>query len=248
MIRANDKAGKTTGHRGASLFGADQRLVISLIAFVLILQPGCRQEMARQPKYLPLQRSEFFADGRSARPLEAGVVARGHLRTDWQMFAGRRPPTAQRARIAGIVGVAGLGPLASLAVGIADSPYVDAFPVPITSAALNRGRERFRIYCAVCHDAAGYGNGIIVQRGFTRPPSYHSERLRTAPVGYLYEVITHGFGSMPDYSAQIPPRDRWAIAAYVRALQISQHMPLAELPDRLRTKAASVLENASASP
>jgi mono/diheme cytochrome c family protein len=218
-----------------------------LLPIACCLLSGCQQDMARQPKYLPLERSEFFVDGRSARPLEPGVVARGYLRNDWELFAGQRPPSRQRVRIARIVGSAASGGFGPLAVAVADSQYIAAVPLPVTGKMLGRGQERFRIYCALCHDEAGYGNGIIVQRGFTRPPSYHTERLRQAPAGYLYEVISHGYGSMPDYSALVPPRDRWAIVAYVRALQLSQHTAVADLPEQVKTQAFAALEKPSGS-
>lgn len=112
----------------------------------------------------------------------------------------------------------------------------DAFPLEVTPELLARGRERFDIYCSVCHGKLGDGNGMVAQRGFRHPPTYHSDRLRQAPAGYFYDVVTNGFGAMPDYSAQIPPRDRWAIIAYVRALQLSRHAPASELPADLRER------------
>ena len=112
----------------------------------------------------------------------------------------------------------------------------DAFPLAVTPELLARGRERFDIYCSVCHGKLGDGNGMVAQRGFRHPPTYHSERLRQAPVGHFYDVMTNGFGAMPDYSAQIPPRDRWAIIAYIRALQLSQNAPASELPAEMREK------------
>ena len=107
---------------------------------------------------------------------------------------------------------------------------VDEFPFPATRAVLEQGRNRFMIYCVVCHDPLGTGRGKIVERGYTQPPSYHIERLRTVPVGHFFDVITNGYGSMPDYKQQIPPRDRWAIAAYIRALQLSQPCPVGDVP------------------
>jgi mono/diheme cytochrome c family protein len=112
----------------------------------------------------------------------------------------------------------------------------NAFPLPVNQELLDRGAERYDIFCSVCHGKLGDGNGMVVQRGFRRPPSYHIDRLRQAPHGYFYDVITNGFGAMPDYATQIPPRDRWAIIAYIRALQLSQHAPAAELPAPLRQK------------
>ena len=112
----------------------------------------------------------------------------------------------------------------------------NAFPVPLTPELMNRGQERYKIFCTPCHGLQGDGNGMIVMRGMKHPPSYHEERLRQVPNGYIFDVITNGFGAMQGYSAQIPPRDRWAIVAYVRALQFSRHAPVSELPQELRDK------------
>jgi mono/diheme cytochrome c family protein len=133
--------------------------------------------------------------------------------------------------------IAGTVPRGGLAEDNLNAPKDAAnFPIPLTTELLARGRERFNIYCSVCHGLLGDGNGMIPRRGFRHPPSYHTDRLRQAPVGHFYDVITNGFGAMPDYAAQVPPRDRWAIIAYIRALQLSQHAPAAELPadDRAR--------------
>jgi mono/diheme cytochrome c family protein len=113
---------------------------------------------------------------------------------------------------------------------------VEEFPFPITRELVERGRNRYMIYCVVCHDAVGGGHGKIVERGYTKPPSYHSERLRSAPAGYLFRVVSQGYGSMPSYASQIPVRDRWAIISYVRALQLSQHYPADKLPDEIRNQ------------
>jgi hypothetical protein len=166
---------------------------------------ACRRDMQDQPKYIPLRPSDFFADGRSARPIPEGTVARGELRADKVFFTGKR------------------GDL-----------YVDQIPFPVTREVLERGRERFNIYCTPCHSRLGDGRGMIVQRGFKRPPSYHIDRLRTAPVGYFYDVISNGFGAMADYSAQIAPRDRWTIAAYIRVLQFSQQASINDVPPEHR--------------
>ena len=116
---------------------------------------------------------------------------------------------------------------------------VDTFPFPITQEVLNRGQERFQIFCSMCHGYTGYGDGMIVRRGFRRPPSYHEERLRKAPVGHFFDVITNGWGSMPDYAQQVPVQDRWAIVAYIRALQYSQNAPVADLPPQDRARIGS---------
>jgi mono/diheme cytochrome c family protein len=167
---------------------------------------GCRQEMYDQPRYKPLAKSEFFEDGRAARPVVEGTVARGML--DGGSAAGSGPP----------------GTLAT------------ELPMPLTRELLVRGRERYGIFCAPCHDATGSGRGMVVRRGYRPPPSLHVERLRNAPVGHLYDVMTRGLGAMPDYAPQIPPPDRWAIAAYVRALQLSQRATVADVPPGERAK------------
>ena len=173
--------------------------VLLVSAFVGI---GCRQDMHDQPKYIPLRASDFFGDGRSARPLIEGTVARGHLNDDYALINGRG----------------------------ADGKFVNEFPFPVTRAVMDRGRQRFNIYCAPCHDQLGNGNGKIVRRGYRHPPSYHIERLREVPNGYIFDVITSGFGAMPDYAAQIQPADRWAIVAYVRALQLAHNGKIDDVP------------------
>jgi hypothetical protein len=182
----------------------------SLLVFAALLT-GCRQDMQDQPKYIPLRPSSFFDDGRSERPLVDGTVARGHLDAD-----------------------------AAFYTGTVDGKPVDSFPFPITRAVLDRGQERFNIYCSPCHDRLGTGNGMIARRGFNHPPpqSYHIDRLRQAPVGYFFDVITNGVGAMPDYGTQIEARDRWAIVAYVRVLQLSQNASLHDVPAEERADLA----------
>ncbi|HTP35592.1 MAG TPA: cytochrome c [Candidatus Acidoferrales bacterium] len=169
---------------------------------IAILLAGCRQDMQDQPKFIPLRPSNFFADGRSARPIPEGTVARGHLNDDTLFYTGKGP----------------------------DGKPVNEFPFPVTKAVIQRGQQRFNIYCTPCHDRTGGGNGMVVQRGYRHPPTYHSDRLRQVPNGYIFDVITNGFGAMPDYAAQIPPADRWAIVSYVRALQLSQQASVNDVP------------------
>jgi mono/diheme cytochrome c family protein len=198
---------------------AQPALQLALPALLLLLWcAGCQQEMAEQPSCRPLAPSTFYDDGQSARPLVQGTVPRGEM--------GSSPS-----------GVS----LVVARTDLAQKPYVDAFPLPVTRETLDRGRERYAIYCALCHGPLGYGDGVVVQRGFTRPPVYHDDRLRSAPAGYFFDVITHGYGSMPDYAAQVPPRDRWAIVAYLRALQFSQYAPVDELPEPVRKAALTEL-------
>jgi Cytochrome C oxidase, cbb3-type, subunit III len=176
-------------------------LKFGAIMLALLASTACRQDMHDQPKYIPLRPSEFFTDGRSARPLPEGTVARGHLNEDTLFYTGKGE----------------------------DGKPVDTFPFPLTKDVILRGQQRFNIY-----DRTGSGNGMIVRRGYRRPPTFHSDRLRQVPNGYIYDVITSGFGAMPDYAAQIPPRDRWAIVSYVRALQLSQEASINDLSAEAR--------------
>ncbi len=215
-----------------------RRLTTVLLTLAAGALPACQQRMASQPSARPDQPSTFFEDGRAARPVVAGTIARGHLRTDLHLFAGRVSPERDVAALpAAILGAGAADPRALPAVALAAEgpPPVDTFPFPITEKVLRHGRNRYMIYCVVCHDPLGTGHGMIVQRGYTEPPSYHIKRLREAPVGHFYEVMTMGYGSMPDYRQQVPPRDRWAIAAYIRALQLSRHFPAKELTGEMRT-------------
>ena len=166
-----------------------------LFCVLCALLGACRQDMHNQPKYRGLRASAFFADGSSARPLVEGTVARGTLQDDEAFFTGK-----------------------------VDKVTVKELPFPVDEAVLNRGQERFNIYCSPCHDRTGSGNGMVVQRGYQRSRRrFTSIGCGRRDVGYFFDVITNGFGAMPDYKAQIAPRDRWAIVAYIRALQLSQH-------------------------
>ena len=180
------------------------------VVLVFTVLAGCRQKMADQPRYEPLGHSTFFDDERAARPLVEGTVARGQLRIDEHLYQGKQ-----------------------------QSKLVDTFPFPVTLAVLSRGRERYDIFCSPCHDRVGTGQGMIVRRGYRAPPSMHIERLREAPAGHFFEVMTSGFGVMPDYAQQIRPEDRWAIAAYIRALQFSQHATVADVPPDQRQQLES---------
>jgi cytochrome c1 len=181
------------------------RLSLAAVATAALLFASCRQDMQDQPKYKDLRGSAFFADGRSARPLVEDTVARGFLYADQKFVTGK-----------------------------SGNDFVTTLPVPLTKRLLERGRERYNIYCTPCHGMTGDGLGVVVQRGYRQPPSFHIDRLREAPVGYFFDVMTHGFGAMPDYAAQITPEDRWAIAAYERALQLSQRATVADVPESER--------------
>lgn len=168
---------------------------------------ACRQDMHDQPRYRPLEQSEFFADGRSARPIPAGTVARNAV---------LQPGPAE--------------------TGTDDAGrFVDALPVTLTRDLVMRGRQRFEIYCSPCHGLNGDGNGMVALRGFRAPPSLLTDRVQRMPAGYIFAVITNGFGGMPDYSEQVRAADRWAITTYIRALQLRQQATLADVPaDRRR--------------
>jgi mono/diheme cytochrome c family protein len=172
-----------------------------------LLLAGCRQDMHDQPKFKPYAKNDFFADQRSARPLIEGTVARGHLNDD-----------------------------ALLATGKVEGQPATVFPFEITPAVMARGRERYDIFCAPCHSRTGAGDGMIVRRGYRKPPTFHEDRLRQAAPGYVFDVISKGFGAMPDYAGQIPVADRWAIVAYLKALQRSQQATLDDVPPAERAR------------
>jgi mono/diheme cytochrome c family protein len=172
------------------------------LATLLVLTLGaCRQKMADQPSYNPLENSNFFADGMSARPRIEGTVARGEISDN---------PFFDTGRVNG--------------------QLTDGYPMPVTAAVIDRGEERFNIYCSMCHGLNGTGDGMIVRRGYRQPPSFHTPDLRGRKAGHLYDVITNGFGAMPAYGTMIPVQDRWAIVAYVRALQLSRNATVADVP------------------
>jgi mono/diheme cytochrome c family protein len=245
---------------------------LTLLAFAL----ACRQDMHDQPKYEPYEPSAFFEDGRASRPMVEGTVPRGEFNDGSLLYTGRLTGGAVGQATPSTGGLSQSGQAAGLAEGEGTSPgsaanpdanlpaqppqvrgiagegetgagFADAFPFAITAEVMDRGQERFNVFCAVCHDRTGGGNGMIVRRGYRRPPPLAEERLVRAPAGYFFDVITNGFGSMPSYSAQIPVRDRWAIVAYIRALQLSQRATVADVPaedrSRLESGAAQQQQN-----
>jgi mono/diheme cytochrome c family protein len=183
------------------------------LALCTLTISGCdyslRQDMANQPYNRPLSPSDFFADGRSERPLIENTVAHGAVGNDVYSVA---------------------------------KDYA-GYPLPVNGKLLERGEERYKIFCSPCHGMQGDGNGMAAVRGMKHPPSYHIDRLRQAPNGYFYDVITNGFGAMYSYSERIPPTDRWAIIAYVRALQLSRNAKASDLPESLRQKLANSAES-----
>jgi mono/diheme cytochrome c family protein len=171
------------------------------------------------PSYDPLQATTFFANGSASRMPVANTVARGQLREDTHLYQGR-----------------------------VDGQIATTLPMPVTAELMARGRERFNVFCSPCHGRSGAGDGMVVQRGFRAPPSYHEERLRQVPVGYFFDVMTNGFGAMSDYAAQVPVADRWAIAAYIRALQFSRHASVDDVPAARRAELDRPAGQAEAAP
>jgi len=178
----------------------------TIVVLAAVLLAGCRQDLHDAPRYEPLEASSFFSDGQSARMPVANTVSRNPLQdADELLYTGK---------INGVL--------------------ANEFPMPVTAAVMARGQDRYNIFCAPCHGRTGEGNGMVVQRGMRQPPSFMEDRLRNAAAGYFFDVMTHGFGAMQDYAAQIPVEDRWAIVAYERALQFSQHAAVGDVPDDRR--------------
>jgi hypothetical protein len=178
-----------------------RRFLTPILVLMVALVVGCRRDMQDQPHVKPLERSAFFVDERSARPIPADTIARGHLNDQDEVHT-----------------------------GVVDGKFLMSMPLSVDRALLARGQERYRIYCSMCHGLLGDGNGIVAKRGFKWPANLHSDRVRQAPPGYLFQVITYGYGAMPDYATQIKVQDRWAIIAYVRALELSRHATVADVP------------------
>jgi mono/diheme cytochrome c family protein len=188
-------------------------LLLGAVFLVGCGNKGSYQLMSQTPRFEPLESDDVLLHGAARRAPVPGTVARGQLDDD-----------------------------ALLSTGVVDGQEADLFPFPVTREVLDRGHERFDIFCSPCHGRDGYGRGMVVQRGFQPPPSLHSDVLRAYPAGHLVNVMTRGYGAMPQYAKQVPPRDRWAIAAYIRALQLSQHAPMADLPADTRARIAASTE------
>jgi mono/diheme cytochrome c family protein len=205
------------GHREEGIGNSVQKLnkfaMFSAMAATLALA-GCRQDMQDEPKFFPQRGTTFYADGRSVRPQVANTVARNQLNEDTYF-----------------------------ATGLVDGKEGDGLPFPVTAQVLERGQERFNVYCTPCHSRTGNGEGMIVQRGYTKAGNLHTSRLESAPLGHFFHVITNGYGAMPDYASQVAPADRWAIVAYIRALQLSQHASQADVAAGARVEPlASIAE------
>jgi len=194
----------------SSIFDFRSSVILGFLIMLLGVT-NCRQDMHDQPRFEPLEANTFFSDGKASRPLIEGTVARGHLKLDKHFYTGK-----------------------------VDGELVSTFPFPVTKDVLKRGRERYDIYCAPCHDQTGTGNGMIVQRGFRPPPSYHIARLRGVPIGHFFDVMTNGLGAMYDVADRVSPRDRWAIAAYIRVLQRSQNAAIEDVPEDIQKELMSI--------
>jgi len=206
MEHENNKS-QDVGQRSLCRLVTRHSSLVTVMVAAALCTAACRMDMHIQPKYKPLEQSTFFDDGRSERPAVPGAVARGHLHIDEQLYTGK---------VNGVL--------------------VETFPLPVNRQLLERGQQRYNIFCSPCHDEVGTGRGMIVQRGFQQPPSYHIDRLRQAPVGHFFDVITNGWGAMYSYAARVSPQDRWAIVAYIRALQLSQQAALDDVPEPERGK------------
>ncbi len=189
------------------------------IFLLLLLTAACRQDMQDQPKYKPLGTSRFFADGRMARPIPAGTIARDELNNT-----------------------------NSFHTGAENGAFVDTIPLKVDSKLLHRGQQRFDIYCSPCHGYTGDGNGMVAQRGLKIPADLHTDRLRSVPPGYIYQVIKNGYGAMGDYGDQIPVNDRWAIVAYVKALQLSRDATVNDVPAEQRRELIAGNQSQTGSP
>jgi len=192
-----------------------------LLSAFCLLSSGCRRDMQDQPKMKPFRSTTFFGDGLSSRPPVEGTVPRGFLRTDTAFYTGKKNKTQTTTPGA----TTPAGPQPTAATGAQQNAFpddIDTFPIPITEDIVRRGKARYEIFCSVCHGLTGNGDGMIVRRGFRRAASFNDDRLRQAPVGHFFDAITNGWGAMPAYAPQIPVQDRWAIIAYIRALQLSQ--------------------------
>jgi mono/diheme cytochrome c family protein len=200
--------------------GIGNRKWALLLVAVCLFSASCRRDMQDQPKMKPYRSTTFFGDGMSARQPVEGTVPRGYLRTDTEYFTGKKKGSTGTTATPAT-------PATPSTTASATSSFpddVETFPFPVTREIVERGRERYDIFCTVCHGKTGNGDGMIVRRGFRRAASFNDDRLRTAPVGHFFDAITNGWGAMPSYAPQIPVQDRWAIIAYIRALQVSQNV------------------------
>jgi len=229
----NSREQKTVSRTQKAASAARRTVVFCLLLFAFcLLGSGCRRDMQDQPKAIAYRENKFYKDGTGSRPLVEGTVPRGYLREDRELYLGKKAAAAQTGSTlmqpAGAQATTPQVQLPTSPVSQANAnPYPDdvyTFPFAITKDDMKRGEERYNIYCSVCHGMTGYGDGMIARRGFNKPApaNYHQDRLRQAPVGHFFDVMTNGWGAMPSYASQVSVEDRWRIAAYIRALQLSQ--------------------------
>lgn len=211
------------------------KLRLLIVFCALMLAAACRYDMQDQPRYKAYKESDFFSDKKAMRELPDGVVPRGFLRDNKPFFTGKKENADLSIQVETTTDASGNTLVSSFPNDIED------FPVPVTKELVDRGQDRYNIYCIVCHGPTGNGDGMVVRRGFPKPPTYHDDRLRNAPVGHFFDVMTNGWGKMNSYASQIQPADRWAIAAYIRALQISQNPSAITLPPK-KTEGSKVNE------
>ncbi len=216
LMFLNSRKSRVVNH-GSKVRGRGFYCVLLAAYCVLSLACGVRFDMQDQPRYRAYKKSEFFSDGRASRDMLEGTVARGQLRENKAFYTGKIDNPDLTTPVTTTLDATGNTLVSSFPNDI------DEFPLPVTEQLIDRGQDRYNIYCIVCHGPVGKGDGMIVRRGFSKPPTYHDDRLRDAPVGHFYDVISNGWGKMNGYAHVLQPADRWAIAAYIRALQISQN-------------------------
>lgn len=214
MLKNNPLEGKRKKEKGKS---RSRFLIFAFCLLPFAFGTACRYDMQDQPRYKAYKHSDFFSDGRASRDLPEGTVPRGFLRENKAFFTGKKENADPNVQVQTTTDASGNTLVSSFPNDITE------FPMPITEEVVNRGEERYRIYCIVCHGPTGNGDGMIVRRGFSKPPTYHDDRLRNAPVGHFFDVMTNGWGKMNSYASQVSVADRWAIVAYIRTLQISQN-------------------------
>lgn len=220
MSRSNPQAElKSKNEKEKSM----NKLIFAFLIFTFSFATACRYDMQDQPRYETYAKSDFFSDGKAMREPPEGTVARGQLRENKAFWTGKKENADPNIQVETTTDASGNTLVSSFPNDI------EKIPVPVTKELVDRGEQRFNIYCIVCHGAVGNGDGMIVRRGYPQPPTYHDDRLRNAPDGHFFDVMTNGWGKMNSYASQIPAADRWAIVAYIRALQIAQN------PDRNTT-------------
>lgn len=233
----NNRNAEMTSNPG-KMAGLTRGTTFALLLMTVAFAAGCgvRFDMQDQPRYKPYKKSDFFTDGRASRDIPEGTVARGLLKDNKGFYTGKVDNPDPNAAAQSTTDASGNTIMTSF------PNMIDEFPVPVTKELIDRGQTRYNIYCIVCHGPVGAGDGMIVRRGFVKPPTYHDDRLRNAPVGHFFDVITNGFGRMNSYAASVSPADRWAIVAYIRALQVSQN------PDNALKMNANNATNTAAPP